>query len=178
MKRFGLAILALSALTLAADAGNCRAVRRAPAHRAAVRQHAAPVALAAVFVPVLAVAPAYTASYGADPTAALAAELQKLREEVQQFRGQGLTQPAPSQPAPREVPAAAAGVQTACASCHTGAAAKGGFVLFDDKGRAKLTDEQVGDAVQAVLKGDMPRGKKLSADEKLVTLKDLFDSPK
>jgi cytochrome c553 len=117
----------------------------------------------AVAVPVA--VPLYTASYGADGSAALLAELQKLRAEVA-----GLRSPAPAKASTPTVGALA----TRCASCHSGEKSRGGVKLFaPDGARAQLSPENLGDAIQAVLDGRMPPNAKLPDGDRLAVLKEL-----
>ncbi len=132
--------------------------------------------------------PLYTAAYGADPSAALLAEVKLLRAEIQMQALKAENdrlRAAPARPVPgapaippvveqATAPATAGALVTACAQCHSGAAAKGGVKLFDGGKRLQLSGESLGDSLQAVVDGRMPKGRKLSADDRLAVLADLM----
>lgn len=152
MKCVGLSILLVALLAADTGATGCRVV---VGHRVV-----APV----VVTPVAVAVPVYSAVYGGPDQGVqqLLAEVQKLRQEVQQFRG------------PEVLPAKASLLQQRCAACHTAGSEKGKFALFDKGGRAALTPEQLGDALGAVVSGAMPKGVKVTAEERLGLVAELM----
>lgn len=140
---------------------------------------------------VIASVPAYSSSYGADQSAAFAAEIKALRAEIRGLKAGLLNQPQP-QPLQAQPPQAIAPgngqggagngqgddaefgavLNGKCAACHTGASAKGSFALFAAPGQpGQLTPRQIGEMLLRV-QGDaqrpernMPPGKPLNDRE-------------
>ncbi len=178
----------LAALGLYATAEACppvvvrRAVYVAPTY-------AAPVVASVVqtyAVPV--VVPLYTAGYaGADQgTAALLAEIRQLREAVrgmqqqqggdaQPFQAKGQSPP-PMPPAngPAAAPQDGGLLQQRCGACHSNGNAKGGVRMFDGGKRVALAPEKLGDAIEAVVKGTMPKNARLTDTEVRAVLAELI----
>ncbi len=176
----------LAALGVYATAEACppvvvrRAVYVAPTY-------AAPVVASVVqtyAVPV--VVPLYTAGYaGQDQgTAALLAEIRQLRAAVQEMQQGGvefLKGRAPPQPPsmpPANGPAGAVPdsglLGTHCGACHSGGTAKGGVRMFEAGKRLPLAPEKLGDAIEAVVKGTMPKNKRLTDTEVRAVLAELI----
>ena len=134
----------------------------------------APAYVAPVVVPVYAaqyvpvVVPTYSITYH-DPTAALTAELQQLRQEMRALRQGPAAQPATTPPpaAAAEAPGKAHVVPFSvtfagkCASCHDKAtAAKGGnFVLLEGQSVAALNFKQALKISTMLATNKMPPGK-------------------
>lgn len=159
-----LAALAVVLLAAFADASGCRVVVRQHHHAAAVVHHAAVVQAVAVaeFVAVPVIVPAYSVGY-APQADAVAAELAKLRAEIQQLKQPG---PPAGALAIKEHPGQAVALQS-CARCHEAQTAKakgGGFVLFE-AGAPKLDAVQALAAVREVVEGRMPKGAQLSPEQ-------------
>lgn len=189
------AILLLLTAAVLADA-DCFVRQRVvvPHHAAVVAQVVTPVAVA-TFVPVQ--VPVYSVTYAPDQSAALVAEVQQLRRELQiqtqqlqQLRGpvpQG--QPVPQQqPVSQNAPAPekqASGdpmktFQAKCASCHDKAsAAKGGGFAFLDNGQYGQLDFKKALKIGThVYTGKMPPGKEKLTDQEVAEVMSWLDGLK
>jgi mono/diheme cytochrome c family protein len=197
---FAVLIGLLTLLTADAPAQQCGHVYRAPVYHAPVHKPVVAVekvvevpVFAAVFAPIAIPIPAYSVGYapgGVDP--AMAAELQKLRLEIQQLRGAAPGVPGALPPpgvpgapgaeppkdgvAPKDGGAGAAAdpsphaavMAAKCASCHDRSVAttKGGRFVLTDGGRpVQLSGEDRLEVIHQIEKGYMPKGDKLSDEE-------------
>lgn len=164
-----LGCLVLSALFVSIANADCRRVVRI---RAAVVVDTAVVtpAVAAVFAPVAVTVPAYSVGYSAD-NSAIIKELQGLRKDIADFIGQ------PGAAAPIAAPHVALAAKR-CAECH-GASPRGNkYVMFDAAGKfIEPSDAQLGEINLRVAKGDMPRGRPMTPDERLAFIASINEAP-
>lgn len=161
------ASLLLTALLAGSAGADCPAPGHArPASYALPAVVVQPV-LAATFVPVPLVVPSYSVGYAAPAAAADAAELQRLRQEIEALKR--ARAPAPQPQTLKSVSAGALALfRSKCAACHERAIAKakgGGFVLLEGNQLARLSDRQARKVGTRVYAGTMPPRQRASDEE-------------
>lgn len=118
------------------------------------------------------VLPLYTIGYQqAVDLSPLLDELRLMRQEIQQLRA--------GSPIPLEEPVGMKLLRENCAKCHSGATAKKGFRVFDDRGVLTADPVAVGKIVESIHEDSMPPvpAKKLTFEEKYKVLRHLAVQP-
>ncbi len=178
MKTLSLVALLAVLVVTPSRADHCAqsVVQKVVTTQAVVAHHAAPVA--AVVVPTvqtIAVQPVLLPIYSAvyqpleqrNHNEELLSELKSLRLKVESL--EQTRQPVRQQL--RDEPALKTSdlLGTKCAACHSPGSAEakgGGLTMFDSLGKLSLTEEQKLDAIGQVASGKMPKGTKLSGENK------------